>query len=207
VARPPLYERSVFVNCPFSPEYQGIFRALIFSVLSCGYEPRCALEVSDSTQNRLSKIEQIIERCRFGIHDISFMELDARTKLPRFNMPFELGMFFAAKRFGVGRQRRKIALILDAHGYRYRSSLSDISGQDIAVHSGSADTAIHRVRDWLNASQRKLPPLPGGSHIVRQYRKFTRQLPAASRRMRLSARQLTYPDLCRAIEAWLKNHA
>ena len=107
------YERSVFINCPFSSDYQHIFRALLFSVYACGYRPRCAFEISDSTQNRLSKIERIIERCRFGIHDLSFMGLDAKTGLPRFNMPFELGMFFAAKRFGVGRQKRKIALILD----------------------------------------------------------------------------------------------
>jgi hypothetical protein len=107
----------------------------------------------------------------------------------------------------VGQQRRKVALILDAHGYRYRDSLSDISGQDIAAHGGSANLAIRRVRDWLNAFQRKLPPLPGGDHIAKQYRKFARQLPAASHTMRLDARQLTYPDLCRAIEAWLKDNA
>jgi hypothetical protein len=105
-----LYSYSVFINCPFSPEYQPIFQALLFSVYACGYRPRGALEISDSTQNKLSKIEGIIQQCRFGIHDISFVSLDRKTKLPRFNMPFELGLFFGAKLFGPRQQKRKIAL-------------------------------------------------------------------------------------------------
>jgi hypothetical protein len=206
VAGPKLYSRSVFINCPFSPDYQPIFRALLFSVYACGFRPRCALEISDSSQNRLAKIENIIQDSRLGIHDISFVELDAKTKLPRFNMPFELGMFFAAKRFGSGRQKRKIALVLDKRGFRYRVSLSDISGQDISVHKGIAKTAICHIRDWLDTARHGRISLPGGDHIAKQYNKFSRQLPAASAKLRLNARQLTYADICRAIEAWLEKN-
>lgn len=69
---------------------------------TCGFRPRCALEISDSIENRLSKIEKIIAESRLGIHDISFTDIDQKTRLPRFNMPFETGIFFAAKRFGAG---------------------------------------------------------------------------------------------------------
>jgi hypothetical protein len=134
-----LYRINVFINCPFSPDYQEIFRAILFSIYSCGFRPRCAFEISDSSQNRLAKIESIVEQSQFGIHDISYMKLDPNTKLGRFNMPFELGLFFGAKRFGSRLQKRKIALILDHGGYRYRAALSDISGQDIAVHKGNAN--------------------------------------------------------------------
>ena len=202
-----LYARSVFINCPFSPEYQSIFRAILFSVYACGYRPRCALEVSDSSENRLSKIEAIIRRSRFGVHDISFMSLDRRTRLPRFNMPFELGLFFAAKSFGSGRQRRKVALILERSGYRYRAALSDISGQDIVLHRRIAKRAIRAIRDWLNSCDRRPESLPGGDYINSRYYKFCRQLPAASKRLKLNAEQLTYADICRAIEAWLKDNA
>jgi hypothetical protein len=177
----------------------------LFSVYACGYRPRCALEISDSTENRLSKIEGIIGDSKFGIHDISFVDLDPKTKLPRFNMPFELGMFFAAKHFGSGWQKQKIALVLDKSGYRYRASLSDISGQDISVHKGIAKTAIHQIRDWLNTGPHAGNSLPGGDHISEQYKKFSRQLPAASKKLKLNARDLTYSDICRAIEAWLKD--
>jgi hypothetical protein len=175
-------------------------------VYACGYRPRCALEVNDSSENRLSKIEGIIQDSKFGIHDISFTGLDQKTKLPRFNMPFELGMFFAAKRFGSGRQKQKIALILDKREYRYRASLSDISGQDISVHKGIAKAAIRLIRDWLNTGPGARNSLPGGDHISKQYNKFSRQLPAASKKLKLNADELTYADICRAIEAWLRDN-
>jgi hypothetical protein len=207
VARPDLYSRSVFINCPFSPDYQPIFRAIVFAVYSCTYRPRCALEISDSSENRLSKIEGIIRQSKFGIHDISFMSIDPITKLPRFNMSLELGLFLAAKTFGTGRQKQKIALILDHSGFRYRAALSDISGQDISFHEGDPRKAIREVRDWLDTCQGGAYSLPGGEHIGDQYQRFCEQLPTASMDIRLNADQLTYADVCRAIEAWLKDNA
>ena len=201
-----VYSRSVFINCPFSPDYRPIFRAILFVVYACGYRPRCALEISDSSQNRLSKIESIIGASRLGIHDISFTHMDRKTKLPRFNMPFETGIFFAAKRFGSGQQKQKIALVLDRRGFQYRKSLSDISGQDISIHNGIAKTAIRQIRDWLDTCQSGRYSLPGGDHINKQYQKFSRNLPAASRQLKLKEGKLTYADTCRAIEAWLKDN-
>jgi len=135
------------------------------------------------------------------------MRLDQRTRLPRFNMAFELGLFLAAKSFGAGRQRRKVALIFDRSGYRYRAALSDISGQDIALHEGVAKRAIREVRDWLNSCHSGYDSLPGGDYISRRYYKFSQQLPAASKKLKLNIEQLTYADICRAIEAWLKDNA
>ena len=207
MSTPGLYERSVFINCPFSAEYQPIFRAVVFAVLACSYRPRCALEISDSSENRLAKIEAIIWECMFGIHDISFMTIDQTTNLPRLNMSFELGLFIGAKSFGVARQKRKVALILDREGYRYREALSDISGQDISFHEGDPEKAIREVRDWLDTSQRGAYSLPGGTHIAGQYQKFCVEPPAASAGLKLDAEELTYADICRAIEAWLKDNA
>jgi hypothetical protein len=202
-----LYTRSVFINCPFSPDYQPIFRAILFAVYACTFRPRCALEIADSSENRLAKIEGIIRQSRFGIHDISFMGIDSATKLPRLNMAFELGLFLAAKSFGSGRQKRKVGLILDRSGYRYREALSDISGQDIAFHRGDPRRAIREVRDWLDTCQRGSYSLPGGEHLGNEYERFRRQLPRASKEIKLNPSELTYADLCRAIEAWLKDNA
>src|SRR5882724_10055411 len=101
------YEDSVFINCPFDSQYGAIFYALVFAVHDCGYFARCALEVDDSGLVRIQKIEQIISDCRFGIHDISRVESDPQTQLPRFNMPLELGLFLGAKRYGNKRQKTK----------------------------------------------------------------------------------------------------
>ena len=85
-----------------------------------------------------------------SVQDISRTELNA-AGLPRFNMPFELGLFLGAKRFGNAMQRRKTCLVLDREPYRYQAFLSDIAGQDIAAHGGEPVRAIGAVRDWLAA--------------------------------------------------------
>jgi hypothetical protein len=98
--RKPGYGGRVFVNCPFDESYLPIFNSIVFAVFDCGYQARCAKEIDDSGQVRIEKIFKIIAECRFGIHDISRTGLDLASGLPRFNMPFELGAFLGAKRFG-----------------------------------------------------------------------------------------------------------
>ena len=77
-------DRDVFVNCPFDPDYKQQFNALIFTIYDCGFSPRCALESADSGQLRFPKICELIRECRYGIHDLSRIELDSSTQLPRF---------------------------------------------------------------------------------------------------------------------------
>jgi hypothetical protein len=87
----------VFINCPFDADYRPIFNAIVFAVYDLGFVARCALE-DDAGDYRLSEIERIIEECRFGINDLSAVALDSVTRLPRFNMPLELGLFVGCKR-------------------------------------------------------------------------------------------------------------
>ena len=77
------YGKNVFINCPFDIEYQPLFYALIFAVHDCGFHARCALEIEDSSAVRIDKIAEVIETCRFGIHDISRTELSVEQQLPR----------------------------------------------------------------------------------------------------------------------------
>ncbi len=83
--------RSVFINCPFDSEYRPLFRAACFALMSCGYKPICALDFSDSGLVRFTEIIGMIAACGLSIHDISRVELDRHSGLPRFNMPLELG--------------------------------------------------------------------------------------------------------------------
>jgi hypothetical protein len=124
------YPTNVFINCPFDAEFEPLFHAIVFAVIQCGYTVRCALETDDTGATRIDRIYRLIEECRFGIHDISRIEHDAINNLPRFNMPFELGLFLGARRFGGARpQRDKQCLVLEAERYRYQKYLSDIAGQ------------------------------------------------------------------------------
>ena len=86
------FERQVFINCPFDAGYRPLLQALLFTLLDAGMEPRIALESADSGQTRVQKLYQLIRDCGLSIHDISRMEPLAAGELPRFNLPFELGL-------------------------------------------------------------------------------------------------------------------
>lgn len=162
---------SVFINCPFDGEYLPFFRAIVFTVARCGFRVRCALDVIDSGGTRIAKIEQLIEECPLGIHDISRTELNP-AGLPRFNMPLELGLFLGAKRYGDATQKRKRCLVLDRERYRYQQFMSDISGQDIEAHGNDVHVLIAKVRSFLNSIVRG-QPLPSGAVIAEDYQLFT----------------------------------
>jgi hypothetical protein len=140
--------KAVFINCPFDNKFKPLLHAMVFTIILSGYRPRCALDVSDGAEIRIDKIARMIGECDWGIHDLS--RVDVVNGAPRFNMPMELGLHLGARLLGQGRHRRKRALILDAVPHRYDATLSDISGQDIAVHKNRPDEAIRCVRDWLS---------------------------------------------------------
>jgi hypothetical protein len=197
------YEISVFINCPFDDRYRPLFRAAVFTVFDCGFVPRCALEVYNSGQVRIEKIFNIIEECRFGLHDISRTELDPVNALPRFNMPLELGIFLGAQRFGRGRHRRKNCLVLDVERYRYQKFMSDVAGQDIESHSGDVVALIKRVRDWLRTASAQAH-LPGGAMIARRFQDFQEILPELCRAAFLDESELAFSDYAHLASEWLR---
>ena len=176
----------------------------MFAVCALGFRARCALEVDDSGEVRLVKITRIIEECAYGIHDISSVGLGKVSNLPRFNMPLELGLYLGCKLFGSNAQRRKGCLILDRRPFRYRISISDISGQDIHVHQGQPKRAITEVRDWL-ANVSRTRGLPGGGEIAKRYTRFVRDLPDICKNLKRQPNKLTFADLSETIEIWLRS--
>lgn len=191
----------VFINCPFDGGYLQIFRALIFGIFACGFRPRSALELEDSGQLRLEKLYGLVEECRFGIHDLSRTQLDPINKLPRFNMPLELGLFLGAKRYGSKSQKLKRALILDVEKHRYQKFISDLAGMDIKEHGSDAAKALRQTRNWLaNVSRRDLP---SSTKIERLYRRFEKNLPAICDEREFELTEITYVDFERIVVAWL----
>ena len=196
---------SVFINCPFDKRYQPIFDAIVFCVVACGFEPRCTLELTDAGEVRIENIYRLIARCNHSIHDISRTEVeDQPFRLPRFNMPLELGIFLGAKRFG-GRSSRKRCLITDRAPYRYKRFISDIGGQDIKAHCTRPVNAIRHVRDWLQSAPGKAA-IPGGTKIWQDYQRFRRELPVIAEEAQLDPAQLTFIDYLQLVTNWLKLH-
>jgi hypothetical protein len=198
------YEDSVFINCPFDP-YRPMMRALLFAVYDCGFIVRSALEEDNAGEVRYTKILRIIRECRFGIHDISRVELDRKTRLPRFNMALELGLFLGAKGFGETHHTAKSCLVLDRDPFHYRMFCSDIAGQEVRAHGNDHRKAITAVRDWLsNAPTRSGIIIPSGSKIAERFQKFQDALPEWCEKQGLVTTELTFRDERVLIEQWLQ---
>lgn len=195
------YASSVFINCPFDEGYRPLFEAITFTVYQCGFYPRCALEIRDSSQVRIEKIIGIIKECRLAVHDISRTQLDPATQLPRFNMPLELGLFLGAKVFGSPKQKQKAAVVFDSEKYRYQAFMSDYSGYDIHAHGQNPERVIEEARDFLASHSEDR--IPGSKAIVTSYQDFQAYLPDVCKKFKLSHASLTFQDLTRLILTYL----
>lgn len=196
--------KAVFINCPFDDGFKPILRAMVFTIISSGYHPRCALDATDGAEMRVGKIATMIGECDWGIHDLSRIEVDA-AGIPRFNMLMELGLHLGARLLGEGRHRRKRALILEAEPHRYDAVLSDISGQDIEVHRNDPDQAIRCVRNWLSEHRpHNAAPLPGVATMQADYRLFQAEVAALLDARRLDPLdELTHSDFLFAVRDWI----
>ncbi|RWO03895.1 MAG: hypothetical protein EOS07_31915 [Mesorhizobium sp.] len=200
------HPRNVFINCAFDAEFEPLFHAIVFTVIRSGFRARCATESDDAGENRFSKIQQIVEECRYGIHDISRTETSGNPPLPRFNMPLELGLFLGARRFGDGDQKKKKTLILDREQYRFQRFVSDLAGQDIHSHNGDVSSAVREVATWLRTQSRSTT-VPGGMKIADEFALFQEALPAILGQQGLLRAEMTFGDYTAIAVAYIKENA
>lgn len=196
------YDRNVFINCPFDDAYASIFEAIVFTVHDAGFRPKCARERLDSSQVRVEKIIGLISESRYSIHDLSRTALDDANQLPRFNMPFELGIDVGCKSFS-GDHKKKSFLIFESKKYQFQQFISDIAGQDIQQHSDDPKTAVRRVRDWLRTESGR-NGIPGGAAIYTRYEAFRTDLPKICDELKLDVNELTFVDFSQIVATWLE---
>lgn len=202
---PPPFDRSVFINCPFDDEFAPILQAISFCVVYLGFYPRLAPENADNAAARLDRIIDLVRGSKFGIHDLSRCRAAAVGEYSRMNMPFELGIDHACKRFGSGELATKSILILEESRYDYQRVLSDISGWDIHAHGGSFERAVRHVRSWLIAQAGAVAH--GAAHIQGKYLAFQewyyeRELEAGSSEDDI--REYPTAELIRAMHEWME---
>jgi hypothetical protein len=174
----------VFINCPFDKTYKNLFEATLFTIAVCGYRARCALEEDDSGDIRFGKLCRLIAESPRSIHDLSRTEV-GDNELPRFNMPFELGLTLGAKQFGGAKFGSKTALIMVREPNRLPAYLSDLGGNDPKAHHGEVGRLIAIVRRYLG-SRSNAAPLPGQKSLVDRFEQFKSDLPriAATRQIK-----------------------
>ena len=201
------FSKNVFINCPYDVDYIHLFNAMVFTVHDIGFRPRCALEASNAGLSRLNKILDIISECKYSIHDISRTELDAASGLPRFNMPFELGLDLGCKKFGKSHQIEKVSLILDIEPFRYQMFISDISGQDISAHGGQENAVVEIVRNWLSLElDPRIIIVPGGDMIFQRYQAFQVALPALCDKLNWNPIDLPFADFSFTAATWISEN-
>ena len=171
--------RNVFVNCPFDAGYRPCFEALLFTITASGYKVRCALEDSDGASIRFDKLRKLVSECPRTIHDLSRIEL-SKDALPRFNMPFELGLAMGAKYFGGSKRRRNSALIMVRKDYVLSTYLSDLGGNDPVSHNGDPDVVITIVSRYLHTTPAGTL-LPGPRISIARFGRFKESLPAMAK--------------------------
>lgn len=149
-------DRSVFINCPFDEEYADLLFALVFTLHRGGFKPCCSKEFGSSgTPTRLSQICDLVRDCPYHIHDLSRVQStwsdQFQCYIPRFNMPFELGLALGNTEFSKNPDTKRI-LILESKAYRFDQSLSDLKGYDPTTHDDDVNKLIEvvamRIDDW-----------------------------------------------------------
>lgn len=168
-----LNNNHVFINCPFDSEYVPLLRAMLFTIIYLDYKPFISQTIS-SAQVRNNQIKQYIRSCRYGIHDLSRCHCMHKDDLPRFNMPYELGLDIGASEFGPISLRSKRILILEKEKYFYQKVISDISGQDIFNHDDNPKLLIKSIRDWFSNNTDSL--IISYNNIWDAYNQFTEDL-------------------------------
>lgn len=143
------FEKNVFINCPFDPQYKSLLRPLLFTILYLDFNPRIASERSDSAEQRIDKICEFIESAKYSIHDLSRLKSVKKNEFSRHNMPFELGIDYGSRKFAAKRFAAKKFLVLEKERYDYSKALSDLSGIDIKSHNDNPEDIIRVVRNWF----------------------------------------------------------
>lgn len=201
----PDYDVNVFINCPFDDAYEPLFRAMVFTIFECGFVPRCAK--GPSTQNRrFERIIELIGESRYGIHDLSRIEMG---KLPRNNMPLELGVFIGCWRFGTGYDYEKEYLILDKEAHRYNQHISDLKADDISYHEDQPRQLVEAVRDWLADRPFRVDAaaysIASADVVVERYERFLQEAPALAAAKSRTFSRLRFSEYCEVVVAWLQN--
>ena len=136
---------------------------------------------------------------------LSRTEPDKNSGLPRFNMPFELGLAVGCKTFSPKpRDRAKRILVLAKEKYEYQQYLSDIAGQDIHAHHGNPEELIGVVRAWLQHDGAG-ESLPGAVVIKSRYAQFRDDLPNILAELHLGDDDLwNFSDFHNCVSMWLR---
>lgn len=181
-----------------------MLKGIFFALLYLDFNPKIA-ETSDSGQIRLLKIKDLMTLSPLSIHDLSRIDPLATDAAARLNMAFEMGIDFGLKYSGTQEFQSKRFLILEKDDHRYKTFLSDISGNDIKSHKNDPELIIKSIRDWIK-SQGQGTAVPRHKLIFSAYNEFSvfyNQLISAEGYDPREITALTFSDVIDIMAEWI----
>jgi hypothetical protein len=169
---PPKYEKSVFINCPYDPEFEEMFLAIVFTVAAFGFIPRSARDSEGLADTRIDRITEALASCKYSIHDLSRFTGEGIDNLARFNMPLELGIALAL------RHERRIAtrshnwVVLVPSGHQHQRFVSDLNGFDPSRHELTVRSVVREVSSWLRLQEDIIPRVPSAAAVLDAFETF-----------------------------------
>jgi len=202
----PDFDKNVFINCPFDPAYDKLLQPLLFTILYFGFIPKIATERSDSGEQRINKICELIESSKYSIHDLSRIKSSKKNEFSRHNMPFELGVDYGSRKFAGNHFDEKKFLVIANEKYDYIRALSDLAGIDIKSHNNDVQKLIRAVRSWFIETV-KLTNLKSATVIFYDFNEFMADFEADRRNDGFDdddIYNMPTPEFTKFIEDWLQ---
>lgn len=168
-AQTPKQNEYAFINLPFHEKYETTLLALISGLTAFGLVPQL-VTLEPRSEHRLQKLIRMIRRSTCSFHDLSYVLRDGQRGVPRFNIPFELGL-------AVGLAGKPTWFVLERRRYRLLESLSDLNGVDPLIYHGTVrgiHQALLKVFD-RKGSKVSIDLLMLAYHQLRQYYPGLRQ--------------------------------
>ncbi len=198
------YKNNLFINCPFDQDYFPLLKPALFTIIYCGLNPKIS-ESLDSDEIRVKEIIKLINESKYSIHDLSRIEPKSKKDLPRFNMPFELGLDVGCKNFS---KTDKKYLVLEEKLYRYKEVLSDISGQDIKCHKSEPILVVKSIRDWIKVIKPR-SKISNYQIIWDAYNEFYFDFEQELKKDNMDPEniwELPFSELIGVMKSWIKNY-
>ncbi len=197
-------ENNAFINCPFDNLYFPLLKPLLLTIIYIDLIPKIS-ETSDSGEARINHIVNLMSISKYSIHDLSRVEKIKKNDYPRFNMPFECGIDFGLKMSNIDSLNEKKFLILEREQFRYKSIISDISGNDIKAHKNDPEQMIKALRDWFKIT---LPKIPRYKVIWLSYAEFEydfEQILSSEGYDPKDINSLTFTDIIENMTTWIRD--
>jgi len=205
------FDRGVFVNCPYSPDYSEKLKAIVFVLISLDFDPVFPSQKSDVGEQRIDLIKDLIRNCRHGIHDLSLVIAKNAGEHARMNMPYELGIDLGARWFGGAPLDRKVTLVLERTRGSVKKALSDLAGADLRAHNGRVKNLIGALRDHFyafhKADRGQVPgDFPEAISLWEDWGRFSRwlqQRPDGTLRTPKDLAKMEIPEFKDKVTEWL----